>query len=118
MRKTKESEILADIFALLTCEPNAEVGRVHAEAIPVILTTTAVTPCYPDWGQVRASCDTGRGEWYWNVALGDTKEARDQLRGSAGRSAKPGEPGKLEPDSAGFSAASLSACSTSSERVR
>lgn len=53
MRKTKETEILADIFALLTCEPNAEVGRVHAEAIPVILTTTAVTPCYPDWGQVR-----------------------------------------------------------------
>lgn len=53
MRKTKESEIPADIFALLTCEPNAEVGRVHAKAMPVILTTTAVAPCYPDWGQVR-----------------------------------------------------------------
>lgn len=53
MRKTKESEIPADIFALLTCEPNAEVGRVHAKGIPVILTTTAVPPCYPDCCQVR-----------------------------------------------------------------
>lgn len=53
MRKTKEGEIPADIFALLTCEPNAEVGRVHAKAMPVILTTTAVDPRYDDWGQVR-----------------------------------------------------------------
>ena len=27
-------------FAFLTCEPNAEVGRVHPKAMPVILTTT------------------------------------------------------------------------------
>lgn len=103
----------------LTCEPNAEVGRVPARAKAAILTTTAVARCHDDCGQVRASCNAGRQERYWNVSLGDTKEARDHLRGSAGRSAKSGEPGKLEPDSAGSSSAtSLSACSTSSDRVR
>ncbi|MGY3355290.1 putative SOS response-associated peptidase YedK [Bradyrhizobium sp. GM0.4] len=29
----------ADIFGFLTCEPNAEVRRVHPKAMPVILTT-------------------------------------------------------------------------------
>lgn len=106
------------IFALLTCEPNAEVGRVSAKAKAVILTTTAVARCYDDCGQVSGFLQHGRWERYWNVSLGDTKKARDQLRGSAGRSAKPGEPGKLESDPAGASAASLSTCSTSSDRVR
>jgi putative SOS response-associated peptidase YedK len=39
VRKAKEGEVTADIFAFLTCEPNAEVGRVHPKAMPVILTT-------------------------------------------------------------------------------
>jgi putative SOS response-associated peptidase YedK len=39
VRKAREGEITADIFAFLTCEPNAEVGRVHPKAMPVILTT-------------------------------------------------------------------------------
>lgn len=40
VRKAKEGEITADIFAFLTCDPNAEVGRVHPKAMPVILTTS------------------------------------------------------------------------------
>jgi putative SOS response-associated peptidase YedK len=40
VRKTREGEITADIFAFLMCEPNAEVGKVHPKAMPVILTTT------------------------------------------------------------------------------
>ena len=40
VRKAKEGEITADIFAFLTCDPNAEVKRVHPKAMPVILTTT------------------------------------------------------------------------------
>jgi putative SOS response-associated peptidase YedK len=40
VRKAKEGEITADIFAFLTCEPNAEVARVHPKAMQVILTTT------------------------------------------------------------------------------
>jgi putative SOS response-associated peptidase YedK len=39
VRKAKQGEVTADIFGFLTCEPNAEVGRVHAKAMPVILTT-------------------------------------------------------------------------------
>jgi putative SOS response-associated peptidase YedK len=39
VRKVKEGEVTADIFAFLTCEPNAEVGRVHPKAMPVVLTT-------------------------------------------------------------------------------
>jgi putative SOS response-associated peptidase YedK len=38
VRKAKEG-VTADIFAFLTCEPNAEVGRVHLKAMPVIPTT-------------------------------------------------------------------------------
>jgi putative SOS response-associated peptidase YedK len=37
--KAKEGEVTTDIFAFLTCEPNAEVGKVHPKAMPVILTT-------------------------------------------------------------------------------
>lgn len=40
VRKAKEGEINADIFAFLTSEPNAEVTRVHPKAMPEILTTT------------------------------------------------------------------------------
>jgi putative SOS response-associated peptidase YedK len=39
LRKAKEGELTADVFAFLTCEPNTEVGRVHPKAMPVILTT-------------------------------------------------------------------------------
>jgi putative SOS response-associated peptidase YedK len=39
VRKAREGEVTADIYAFLTCEPNAEVGRVHPKAMPVILTT-------------------------------------------------------------------------------
>ncbi len=37
-RKLKEGEVNADLYAFLTCEPNAEVGAVHPKAMPVILT--------------------------------------------------------------------------------
>jgi putative SOS response-associated peptidase YedK len=40
VRKAKDGEMTADIFAFLTTEPNAEVKRVHPKAMPVILTTT------------------------------------------------------------------------------
>jgi putative SOS response-associated peptidase YedK len=39
VRKSKEGEITADVFGFLTCQPNAEVGKVHPKAMPVILTT-------------------------------------------------------------------------------
>jgi putative SOS response-associated peptidase YedK len=39
VRKVREGETVNDLFAFLTTEPNAEVGSVHLEAMPVILTT-------------------------------------------------------------------------------
>jgi len=37
-RKVKEGETVNDLYAFLTCEPNAEVGAIHPKAMPVILT--------------------------------------------------------------------------------
>lgn len=39
VRKIKEGVITTDLFAFLTCEPNAEVKAVHPKAMPVILRT-------------------------------------------------------------------------------
>ncbi|MDQ8730543.1 SOS response-associated peptidase family protein [Bradyrhizobium sp. LHD-71] len=39
VRKAKEGEVTADVFGFLTCAPNAEVAKVHPQAMPVILTT-------------------------------------------------------------------------------
>jgi len=36
---SEEGEITADVFGFLTCEPNADVERVHPKAMPVILAT-------------------------------------------------------------------------------
>jgi putative SOS response-associated peptidase YedK len=38
VRKVKEGEVTADLYAFLTTEPNREVGAVHPKAMPVILT--------------------------------------------------------------------------------
>lgn len=38
VRKVKDGETEDDLFAFLTCPPNAEVGAVHPKAMPVILT--------------------------------------------------------------------------------
>ena len=39
VRKLKEGEVTADLYAFLTCEPNDVVGPIHSKAMPVILTT-------------------------------------------------------------------------------
>ena len=41
LRKVKDGETIDDLFAFLTCAPNAEVGSVHPKAMPVILTRQA-----------------------------------------------------------------------------
>jgi putative SOS response-associated peptidase YedK len=38
VRKVKDGETTDDLFAFLTCPPNAEVGAIHPKAMPVILT--------------------------------------------------------------------------------
>ena len=39
VRKSKEGEIAADLFAFLTCDPNSVIAAIHPKAMPVILTT-------------------------------------------------------------------------------
>jgi putative SOS response-associated peptidase YedK len=39
VRKVREGETTNDLFAFLTCEPNALIGAYHPKAMPVILTT-------------------------------------------------------------------------------
>ena len=39
VRRVREGEVTADLYAFLTTEPNAEVGAIHPKAMPVILTT-------------------------------------------------------------------------------
>ena len=39
VRKVKEGEVTADLYAFLTTDPNAEVKAIHPKAMPVILTT-------------------------------------------------------------------------------
>ena len=38
VRKVRDGETVDDLFAFLTCAPNAEVRAVHPKAMPVILT--------------------------------------------------------------------------------
>lgn len=45
VRKVKDGETTDLLFGFLTCDPNAEVARVHPKAMPVILTTPA------EWNQ-------------------------------------------------------------------
>lgn len=56
VRKIKNGEETADLYAFLTTDPNAEVGPIHPKAMPVILTTTEQCEAWmtAPWEQARA----------------------------------------------------------------
>lgn len=65
VRKLKEGEVTADLFAFLTTEANAEVGAVHPKAMPVILTEEWerelwMTGAWPEAGQLQRPLEDGR----------------------------------------------------------
>lgn len=56
VRKTKEGEVNADLYAFLTCEPNGVVAPVHPKAMPVILTEPEEMDVWmqADWSEASA----------------------------------------------------------------
>ncbi len=56
VRKLREGEVWADLYAFLTTEPNAEVGSIHSKAMPVILTTPEQCETW-----MTAPCEQARG---------------------------------------------------------
>ncbi len=56
IRKLKDGATTDDLFAFLTCEPNAEVATIHPKAMPVILTEPSdwATWLAQDWSEAKA----------------------------------------------------------------
>ena len=56
VRKVKEGEVTADLYAFLTTEPNAEVGGIHPKAMPVILTSAVEREAWlsAPWSEAKA----------------------------------------------------------------
>ncbi|MBY0360723.1 MAG: SOS response-associated peptidase [Phreatobacter sp.] len=56
VRKVKEGEVTADLYAFLTTDPNVEVGAIHPKAMPVILTTAEEREAWlhAPWAEAKA----------------------------------------------------------------
>ncbi|PZR07642.1 MAG: DUF159 family protein [Azospirillum brasilense] len=56
VRKVKEGEVSADLYAFLTTDPNAEVAPIHPKAMPVILTNTDELEAWmkAPWAEAKA----------------------------------------------------------------
>lgn len=66
----------ADVFAFLTCKPNAEVARVHPKAMPVIFTTPDECDAWmrADWSEASKLQRTLPDEVLKIVATGERED--------------------------------------------
>jgi hypothetical protein len=81
VRKAREGEVTADVFSFLTCQPNAEVARVHLKAVPVIMMRKSATcACAPPGTSKAVQRPLPDGSRSWRPAKRRTRRSRVRFR--------------------------------------
>jgi len=65
VRKVKEGPTTNDLYAFLTTDANAEVGAIHPEAMPVILTTAEEI----DWWMTAPAAEALKLQGWYRVSV-------------------------------------------------
>ena len=94
VRKVREGEVTADLFGFLTTEPNAEVGIVHPQAMPVILTTEEEREVWlrAPWAEAAALQKSLPDGALTVVLKGPKQDGEGELFNLAGRASRAHEP--------------------------